>query len=225
MKQIYFINGSPRNEKSVSQYYIEEVKKLLEKDKVQTKEVCAFKAIKENTLEETFKGVLQADCIVFVFSLYIDTLHSELIYFLEQFETFIQQQEGRNKQVPRVYAICNNGFIEGSHNQYALQSIKHFAKRTHLKWQFGLGLGAGEMMFATKDVMLLNFKVKRPVYDALLTLREALMEEEEGEREDLLTNLALSKTLFALMGNQFWKEGAKKNQLKAKELKKRVYIQ
>lgn len=44
-----------------------------------------------------------------------------------------------------MYAISNNGFIEGAHNRSHLKMYECWCRRTRLTWGGGVGIGGGEM--------------------------------------------------------------------------------
>lgn len=222
MKKVIFLNGSPKQECSVTHYYIEEIKKLLGKQ-VECEEIYVAKVIKQESLESTYKKLTEADQLVIGCSLYVDTLYAGLLSFLEGFETYLEVYPNLREPKTRVYGLCNNGFLQGEQNKYALRNLRFFTEKIGYSWQFGIGLGAGEMMYVTREQMPMEFVVKRPIGAALKALSAAILKEEETKQQDLLVSPKVPTWMFNQMGNQFWKDRAKKGKMSVKTLKQRVY--
>lgn len=49
-----------------------------------------------------------------------------------------------------MYAIANNGFIEGKQNEPLMQLMENFCRRAGLTWGGGVGIGGGVMLNATR---------------------------------------------------------------------------
>ncbi|WP_053985916.1 hypothetical protein [Niameybacter massiliensis] len=222
MKKVIFLNGSPKQERSVTHYYIEELKKLLG-EQVECEEIYVAKVIKQKDLDSTYKKLTQVDQLVIGCSLYVDTLYAGLLSFLEGFETYLEVYPNLREPKTRVYALCNNGFLQGEQNKYALRNLRFFTEKIGYSWQFGLGLGAGEMMYATRDQMPMEFVVKRQIGNALRVLSRAILNEEETKQQDLLVSPKIPIWMFNQMGNQFWKDRAKKGKVSVKMIRQRIY--
>ena len=57
---------------------------------------------------------------------------------------------GKRACTPRVYAIANNGFIEGKQNEPLMQLMENFCRRAGLTWGGGVGIGGGVMLNVTR---------------------------------------------------------------------------
>ena len=93
-----------------------------------------------------------ADTVVFALPLYVDGIPSHILRFLEQTELFCKE----NKLHLNVYAIANNGFIEGKQNEPLMQSLEHFCTRAGLSWGGGVGIGGGVMLNVTRILFLVD---------------------------------------------------------------------
>lgn len=81
------------------------------------------------------------DALLLAVPLYVDGIPSHVLEFLQQAEEFC----GKNGCHFLVYAISNNGFIEGAHNKVHLRMYECWCGRTGLTWGGGVGIGGGEM--------------------------------------------------------------------------------
>ena len=93
-----------------------------------------------------FPAILEAlrtaDKVIFVTPLYVDSLPSHVLPFLQKMEIFCRENRLRLK----VYAIANNGFIEGRQNEPLMQVLENFCARSGLTWCGGIGIGGGVML-------------------------------------------------------------------------------
>lgn len=71
--------------------------------------------------------------------------------------------------------------------------------------------------------MPLNSRIKKPVYNAFLTLKQDIETNSNSSVDDILVNPKMPRFLYKLAGNMGWKSMAKKNNLKPKDLYKRIY--
>lgn len=215
MINICFVNGSPRKERSGSSFLINELTKLLSSN-VNTKEYFISNLIKDDTL---LKEIITYDKIIFVSPLYADCFPSAMLEFMATFENFVKCKN--NVQLD-MYCMINCGFLEGTQNKTAISIMKNYCQRLNFNWRFGLGIGGGEFMTGSKD-MPLNSRIKKPVYNAFLTLKEDIENTSNKPVDNILVNAKIPKFIFKIAGNAGWKSMAKKNNLKAKDLYKQIY--
>lgn len=145
MKTI-FINGSPKKKFSASAYFLSVQKFFVKGEKI--KEVLRTKADGERILELLQDG----DAVVFCLPLYVDCIPSHVLSFLKEMETFCHDKQLKLS----VYAIANNGFIEGVQSEALLQVFRNFCNRSGLNWGGGIGIGGGVML----NVMRIVFCVQ-----------------------------------------------------------------
>lgn len=215
MINICFINGSPRKERSGSSYLISELTKLLSND-INTKEYFISNLMKDNSLLE---DIITYDKIVFVSPLYADCFPSTMLEFMASFEDFIKAKDNIKLD---MYCMVNCGFIEGTQNKTAINIMKNYCNRLNFNWRFGIGIGGGEFMTGSKD-MPMNSRIKKPVYNAFLTLKEDIENNSNSLVDSILVNAKIPKFIFKFAGNAGWKSMAKKNNLKGKDLYRKIY--
>lgn len=216
MTKLCIINGSPRKGQGTSSHLINELLKLLDKN-ITSKEYYISSFMKDKLL---FEEIASYNKIIFVSPLYADCFPSTMLEFMAAFEDFIKEK-GTIKL--DMYCIINCGFIEGTQNKTAINIMKHFCNRLNFNWRFGVGIGGGEFMKGSKD-MPLNSRMKKPVYNAYLALREDIENSTSAPaKEDILVNAKIPKFIFKIAGNSGWKSMAKKNGLNPKELYKQIY--
>ncbi|BCZ44616.1 hypothetical protein psyc5s11_06830 [Clostridium gelidum] len=215
MINLCVINGSPRKQNSGSTYLISELNKLLDNN-VETKEYYISNLMKDKTLLEE---IISYDKIIFTSPLYADCFPSAMLEFMAVFENFIKE---KNNIKMDMYCLVNCGFLEGTQNKIALNIMKIYCMRLDFNWRFGVGIGGGEFMTGSKE-MPLNSRIKKPVYNAFLALKEDIENNSDGQVDNILTNAKIPKFIFKFAANIGWKSMAKKDNLKVKDLYKQIY--
>lgn len=71
--------------------------------------------------------------------LYVDGLPSHVVEFLGRAEAYCQSHPCRFQ----LYALCNNGFVEGKQNLPALRMLQAWCEKTGMPWGAELGSAAG----------------------------------------------------------------------------------
>ena len=56
----------------------------------------------------------------------------------------------------KIYAIANNGFIEGKQNATLFRVMENFCTRSNLLWCGGIGIGGGVMFNALRVVLMVE---------------------------------------------------------------------
>ena len=108
---------------------------------------------------ELFPGM---DAVCLFAPLYVDGLPSHVMEFLMQAEEYCKNHPCRF----RLYALSNNGFIEGNQNRPALHMLQAWCERAGIAWGGGIGIGGG--------VMLLVLGIVYPILIGLILLQMAL---------------------------------------------------
>ncbi|MBQ6961237.1 MAG: hypothetical protein IJP78_09705 [Clostridia bacterium] len=124
--------------------------------------------------------------VIFVAPLYVDSVPSHMLPFMKEMEAFCKENGLRLK----VYAIANNGFIEGKQNEPLMRVMENFCVRSGLEWCGGIGIGGGVMLNVERimiavmfGLMLLNMglravqgeNVLEPVRSFAISLGEVLL--------------------------------------------------
>ena len=141
-----FINGSPKKKFSASAYFIGVQKLFVKGEKVS---VNLRNKTDYDSILDTLKD---ADAVVFCLPLYVDCVPSHVLSFLKAMEKCCQE----NHLKMNVYAVANNGYIEGVQSEALLQVFRNFCTRSGLVWGGGIGIGGGVML----NVMRIVFCVQ-----------------------------------------------------------------
>ena len=105
-----------------------------------TEKECIYQVIKDETpMKETFEKIDNSDLIILSFPLYIDSLPSQTIRFME---LVIGRGEGVKKG-QRFMAVCQSGFPESHHSDDALRICSIFARDAGYRWVGALAVGGG----------------------------------------------------------------------------------
>lgn len=221
MNKICFVNGSPRGNNSASKGLIHKITEMLDKQITQIHEICVVESLRQSTMEKDFKLMKTMDSIVFVFPLYIDAVPSNLLEYMYAFDEYLTSHlESSDNTYPRVYSVINNGFIEGRQNTNALQIMAHYAARIGYNWRFGIGIGGGEFVKETMEVIPLKSRLKRNIYNAMVKLISDLESQEIIQQNNIMTNPSMPKFLFRAVGNLHWTAESKKSR---KYLSKKIW--
>ena len=141
-----FINCSPKKRFCASSYFLF-LQRLFTGGKKVT-EKLRTPADYDRILEQ----LRDAQAVVFGLPLYVDSLPSHVLRFLEKLEAFCKE----NGLKLCVYCIANNGFIEGKQNEPLMQVFEHFCTRAGLTWCGGVGIGGGVMLNVTRILFIVD---------------------------------------------------------------------
>lgn len=134
--KILILNGSPKKKGSTSELLGRMAGLLLTGCEVRYASLCI-----KSKYPEIMGQLKEIDALLLAAPLYVDGIPSHVLEFLQQAEEFCV----KNGCHFLVYAISNNGFIEGSHNRSHLRMYECWCRRTGLIWGGGVGIGGGEM--------------------------------------------------------------------------------
>jgi hypothetical protein len=207
MNTIAVINGSPKKQDSASGMLINQIKSLM------PTKIQIYQAVKlaEPQNQEWLEQILEADVLLIVTPLYVDSLPAPLIKTLTLIEQAAERVDaGNTRPLPKVYAICNCGFFESEHNRLALTILENFATRAGMIWGYGLGIGGGGFIASLSDMS------KGPaanVYAALCTLAQAMqdaIQDGSGREQNKFIIPKIPRFLYKYGGNRGWRQMAKK---------------
>jgi hypothetical protein len=207
MLSIALINGSPKAKDSASGCLLEEMKGLLKESMI-----TEYRFQKPGLLNP--KEVLEHDVLVFSFPLYVDGIPSHLLYCLKE----LAKHRREHRAELTVYAICNAGFYEGHQNQNALQMLKNWCVKCQMTWGGGIGIGGGGMVQGMKNVPH-GKGPKKNSSAALDVLADNIL--SGGCGENIYVNPGIPRFLYKLAAELGWKQVAKANGLKKKDLSMR----
>lgn len=141
-----FINGSPKERFSASGYLGKLQSIWIGGQKI------FLKLRTKSDHKKIFEQMLHADAVIFSIPLYVDCVPSHVLSFLREMEGFCKEY----KIGLKVYAIANNGFIEGKQNAALFRVMENFCTRAGLPWCGGIGIGGGVMFNALKVVLMIE---------------------------------------------------------------------
>ena len=136
MEKTVLINCSPKKKLSVSGFIMRCAGLMVRGEK----EYLRLRTPADR--ERILRALETAGKVVFAVPLYVDSVPSHVLQFLKEMETFCRENGLRLK----VYAIANNGFIEGKQNEPLMQVMENFCARSGLEWCGGVGIGGGVML-------------------------------------------------------------------------------
>ena len=145
MKTVY-INCSPKKRFCASSYFLALQRLFAGGEKVTEK--LRTPADHARILEQ----LQDAQAAVFCLPLYVDSVPSHVLRFMEEMEAYCREHSLRLS----VYCIANNGFIEGRQNEPLMQCFEHFCGRAGLTWGGGVGIGGGVMLNVTRILFVVD---------------------------------------------------------------------
>ena len=157
------INCSPKKHFCASAYFLFLQSLFVDGEKVKGK--LRSHADYAHLLEQ----LRDAQAVVFGLPLYVDSVPSHVLRFLEEMETFCRE----NGLKLRVYCVANNGFIEGKQNEPLMQVFENFCVRAGLTWGGGVGIGGGVMLNVTRILFVVEI--------VLLALNTVLSAVQTGD--------------------------------------------
>lgn len=197
------INGSPKKSQGATARILETVKEITGTE-VEVHHAMDFMLPSDTHHREAMDRILEADVLLIVFPLYYDALPMALLKLLQQVEG---EAKGR-EPLPRVYAICQCGFYEASHTQTALKIVENFCSRSGLPWQYGLGIGAGELLGRFEKI---DSAMTKKVYRALYSLCKDMEEANNEKKDNTFAMPSMPRFLYQFGGSMGWKQQAKDN--------------
>jgi len=223
VKKVCFVNGSPRESGSTSAYFIGEIQKLIKSCDIETQDVYTIKDLKLGKVVEGFEKIINADRVVFVFPLYVDSISSNFLDYLWRLENYIKENKIDKDKLPNLYAVINCGFVEGIQNKNAVKIIHNFSKKAGFDFKFAIGIGGGEFVKGTKDRIPIDSEVKKDIYLALCKLKDSIESSREDDEKIVFVSPKVSKSQFILKANNSWVKKAKENNMTEEDLLKKVY--
>lgn len=218
MKKLCFVICSPKGKNSTSKLIADEISKGIDPDKFKSNYI--FISNNFENYDEIFNTINNADIIFFSFPLYVDSLPSHMLNFLFEYEKFVKDNLRSSSIPPKVYAISNCGFLEGTQNKHALNIIENFCDKVNFNWMYGLGIGAGAFAIGPEGINEKS-KIKKPIYTAINTLIEDI--NNCNNNSNKYVHPRMLKSLFMLVGNRSFTKVGRQLGLSKKELYKRPY--
>lgn len=135
--RVLLINGSPKARFANSSYFLSLLKLGLGGHALQQ-----VKLTGSAVYSQAFDAMAGADAVVFAMPVYVDTVPSRVLQFME----YVAGRRQNGGDGPKIYVVANCGFYEGAHCRLVFEQMRCWCSRAGLQWGGGLGLGAGEML-------------------------------------------------------------------------------
>lgn len=215
--------GSPRKEQSSSLSLGSYLCSHLVQHSIETETLFLYaKDTRENS-EKIFAKIDKADLVILAFPLYVDSMPSPVIAFLEQLAIHRGSEKNRttnsksNTSNPiHFVTLANCGYPEARHNDTALAIAEQFSKKAGSLWMGGLGVGGGNG-FGGRTLEE-GKQTTISIRMALDLAAEALAQGEPIPQAsvDLAAKEPYPSALFRFGAQFFWKAAAAKHGAKRK---------
>lgn len=205
--KISLINGSPKVKGSSSGIILDELKGYFDGHSVT--EYALHAADRPTQLQlETWA---RQEALVLAFPLYVDGIPSHLLRDLIEMEAYFKN----NPSGLMAYVVVNSGFYEGKQNKNALDMMKSWCEKAHVKWGQGVGIGGGGILAGLSNVPSGHGPRKNPS-NALRELAQNVTETRSAE--DIFVSPNFPRFLYKVMAEMGWRTQIKQNGLKTKDL-------
>lgn len=135
--KVLILNASPKRRGGASKFFSTLLRPFLLGCQIQTLPLHG-----RGDYAAAVEALSWADSVVISAPLYVDGAPSHVLQFLEQAETVCQAKKLNFK----LYALSNNGFVEGRQNEPHLRIYEGWCQRSGAVWGGGLGIGGGVML-------------------------------------------------------------------------------
>lgn len=207
--KIITINGSPKTLKSNSEILGNYLFPLLKENNIKK-----YYSIYFQLNDKTKNEIYNSDVLIFIFPLYVDGIPSNLLKLLVKFE-----KENVVRPKTKIYCIVNNGFYEGRQNFLAILHMKNWCKKVNAKWGQGIGIGSGELLPYLKKFKLGQGPLKNLEKILNRFSRNILTLNSD---KNIYINPNWPKSLYFIQGSISWILKARKNNIKIRELFKKL---
>ena len=201
------INGSPKKTSGASLAICNTMRELIPGN------VLCFRAIEltgPSGSRDDIRRILEADTVLFVFPLYVDSLPAPLLKLLTMLEKEAHHHPVKNT---RVYAVCHSGFYDAHQNKDALDTVSHFCKRMNFQWQYGLGIGAGVFLGSPNPSLS-----KGPAAPVNKTVKDMAghIAKNANPVDNVFITPAMPRNMYFFFGNLGWAYSAWSNKVLGK---------
>lgn len=213
-KHFVLISASPRTINQTTSVFLSVIaEKRLAAEGISAQRIDVRKSLKTD-MQADFAAMSAADALIFIFPLYFFCVPGMLMQFLQDYAEHHAAHPGNELQ--RVYAVVNCGFPEPEINTEAIRVIERFSRHIGATFGFGVGIGGGGMLEAAKDAPFMK-AVFAGLDDAIARMAQGM-----GEQNAMLAP-RFPRRLYFMAGNMGWKQMARKNSLKKKDLYRKPY--
>lgn len=225
MKNIAFIYGSPKMDKSsCSKEFLDSVMEKFD-DSYNKIYIDAPKSVINNTENDDFERLIDADAFILCFPLYFFCVPGVLMRFLQGYYKFYTENRNHNEGV-KIYVIVNCGFPEANICTEAVRVIESFSRQIHADFRFGIMSGCGGMMIGAKNAPFMK-KTENRLYSSFSAIEEDIScKNKIGEKYiDISVPVSgfFKKHLFYLLMAHMWNSDAAKNGLRKADIHRKPY--
>lgn len=208
--------GSPRKKLSSSLSLGSYLCSQLQKHSIETETLSIYDKRDQRELEGVFAAIAEADLVILAFGLYVDSMPSPVIGFLEQLATYRKQEGFQSTRAAMLVGLANCGYPEASHNTVALAILEQFAKEAGLLWGGGIGLGGGNGLAGVRleEEQFADLPIRKALDKGAIALAGGKPIPQEAT--DLAARQPYPAALFRLGAHFFWKGEAAKHGAKRK---------
>ena len=194
------INGSQKNHKSNSRYFLDYISKYLDDYTIYD--------LKYDFFDNIIDSIINTDTIVLAFPLYVDSPNSLTLKLLNYiYDNNIDLSNNS------LYVIINCGFREGIHNITALNIIKNWATKVNIKYSGSILIGAGEIVGKEEYSYITSIAINK-----LKKFGRCIKDTKECN--DIITTMdLLTNRIYCMFANSSWTKKGKINNLTKKDLK------
>ena len=210
MLKIALINGSPKAKNSASEAALQALRTFINDN-----EITEYDFRKPQLSAQELEQLEEQDVWVLAFPLYVDGVPSHLLSCLAQLENHFK---ARPAPKVTVYSLVNCGFYEGEQCGLALEMVENWCAKSGRQWGQGLGIGAGGMLPALKNVPA-GSGPKKNLGKALQTLAANIAHRTGGDTIFITANFPRFAYKFAAEAG--WRKLVKANGLKTEDLFRR----
>jgi len=212
MLKITMINGSPKAKDSSSEAALQALETVFSDGPLNDSQITEFDFRKPQLSVQQMEQLAEHDVWVLAFPLYVDGIPSHVLSCMAQLENYFKEKP--QPQVT-VYCLVNCGFYEGEQCGLALEMVENWCAKSGWQWGQGVGIGAGGMLPAVKNVPV-GRGPKKNLGKALETLAGNMGSRTGGENIFITANFPRFAYRFAAeMG---WRQQVKANGLKVRDL-------
>lgn len=197
---ITYINCSPRCTKANSDKFLDVVMQHVDED---FSKICLYNL----SLDDVYKKIKEAECIVLAFPLYVDGIPSRLLSLIEYMDKKNYKLYGKN-----IYVIVNCGFLEPKHNDIAIDMLKNWCTKNYGSFMGAISIGAGEVLGA-KNTNALYKLICKGQTKSLCKFGEDINKRKTRCRAATLSKVVSIKT-YCICANINWDKQMTKNNVK-----------
>lgn len=194
------INGSQKNHKSNSRYFLDYISKYLDDYNIYD--------LKYDDFNEIVDSIINTDTIVLAFPLYVDSPNSLTLKLLDYI-----YDNNIDLSSKKLYVIINCGFREGIHNITALNIIKNWANKVNINYSGSMLIGAGEIVGKEEYSYITSISTNK------LKKFSKCIKDNRISKDIITTMDLLTNRVYCMFANHSWAKKGKINNLTKDALK------